>query len=213
MNAHIAADGVEYTVVLTDENDRIQSILAQGSPYEQSMLRSIVGRADGLIVDAGANIGNHSLYLAAHGYEVVAFEPDPVLAIAIAFSAELNRFDNIRVEPFALGSAKTTARIVRGPEGNIGAQSLKLDRVGVPVVPLDEYELSPSVIKIDVEGMEMYVLAGAKETIARSRPFLYVEAQGKKNYRRLMEWAKTNGYVRKARFNHTPTYLFVSERR
>jgi FkbM family methyltransferase len=211
MNAHITADGVTYEVVLTDETDHIQSQMLGGTPYEHEMLRSIAGRADGLVVDAGANIGNHSLYLAARGLEVVAFEPDPVLALAIAFSGELNQFDHLRVEPVALGAKRTTARIVPGPEGNVGAQSLKLERAGVTVLPLDEYGFSPSAIKIDVEGMEMHVLAGARETIARSRPILYVEARDRKNYRRLAEWSAANRYTRKARFNRTPTYLFVPE--
>ena len=210
MNAQIAVDGVEYAVALTDPDDHIQSVLVQGVPYEHEMLRSIAGRADGLVVDAGANIGNHSLYLCARGLEVVAFEPDPVLALCIAFSGEMNQFDHLRVEPVALGAERTTARLVAGPEGNVGAQSLKVGRAGVPVVPLDEYDLAPSVIKIDVEGMEMHVLRGAAETIARHRPILYVEAH-KRVYNRLADWARANRYTRKAKFNRSPTYLFVPE--
>ena len=211
MNAHITADDVEYDVVLTDESDHIQKHLLGGLPYEHRMLRDMARRTDGLVVDAGANIGNHTLYLCARGLEVVAFEPDPVLALSIAFSGEINRFEHLRVEPVALGSERTTARLVAGPDGNVGGQSLKVGRAGVKVVTLDDYGLAPATIKIDVEGMEMNVLYGAKQTIADHRPLLYVEAQDKPAYHRLAEWAKTNGYFRKAKFNATPTYLFVPE--
>lgn len=213
MNAHIAVDGVEYEVVLTDESDHIQKQLLGGKPYEGGMLADIAERVNGLVVDAGANIGNHALYLCARGLEVVAFEPDPVLALAIAFSGEINKFNNLTVEPIALGSERTTGRLTEHLEGNVGSQGIKVNRGDIPVVPLDEYELAPEAIKIDVEGMEMHVLTGAEDTIDRHRPLLYVEAQDKKAYARLMDWANRHGYQRRARFNSTPTYLLYPKER
>lgn len=45
----------------------------------------------------------------------------------------------------------------------------------IDLMPLDHFELKPSIIKIDVEGEEMEVLKGANKTIEQYRPVLYLE--------------------------------------
>jgi hypothetical protein len=42
-------------------------------------------------------------------------------------------------------------------------------------VTLDEFALDPAVVKIDVEGHVMAVLGGARKTLARAHPVLYIE--------------------------------------
>lgn len=212
VETNVSSDGVTYTVALSDVNDHIQKHLLTGEPYEHKMVRDIRNRTDGLVVDVGANIGNHSLFLAAHGRPVVAFEPDPVLAACIRLSADLNGFSTLTVHQVGIGSERTTARLTGHPDGNVGAQGLKVGRAGVDVVPLDYYELAPQAIKIDVEGMELKVLHGARETIALHRPLLYVEAH-KGAYKALAEWMADHGYERRARFNSTPTYYYAPRER
>ena len=210
MNANISVDGLNYQVVLSDPDDHIQKHMLGGTPYEHGMLRDMANRVsrDGCIVDAGANIGNHSLYLTAMNFYVMAFEPDPTLSECIEQSMALNGFYNMEVQYAGLGSENTTAEIVQQADDNVGAQSLRVGRGNIPVYELDEFMVTPSAIKIDVEGMELKVLHGARETIARARPLLYVESP---DWAPLAKWAKSNNYVRKARFNSTPTYLLVPE--
>jgi FkbM family methyltransferase len=52
---------------------------------------------------------------------------------------------------------------------------LRIDRVEVSLRRLDELSLQPFAIKIDVEGAELEVLRGARETIAACRPYLMIE--------------------------------------
>lgn len=206
MNASIEVDEIRYEVVLSNPDDHIQKHLLSGAPYEHGMLKDMASRAKGVVVDAGANIGNHTLYMAKKGFPVFAFEPDPVLADCIVESAKLNGLNHVHVASIGLGSEPTVARLVDGPDGNLGGQSLKVGKGDVFVLPLDEFDIPASVIKIDVEGMEFKVLHGARETIAKYRPLLYVEAH---RWGPLAKWAKANGYVRKAKFNSSPTYLLV----
>jgi hypothetical protein len=45
----------------------------------------------------------------------------------------------------------------------------------VEIVPLDELELAPSIVKIDVEGADYQILLGLRATIERYRPHILVE--------------------------------------
>jgi len=212
MPANIAVDGVEYSVALSDPEDHIQKHLLLGTPYEWPMLRHMASRVSGLVVDAGANIGNHALYLAARGIPVLAFEPDATLARHIRISADLNGFGHVEVFEEALGSERTTARLVAPDDGNVGMTSLKVGRGTIPVFPLDDFRLAPQAIKVDVEGMELKVLHGARETISVHRPLLYIEAHPDA-YAPLAEWMADYGYERRARFNATPTYYYAPKER
>jgi hypothetical protein len=60
--------------------------------------------------------------------------------------------------------------------------------------PLDELVKTPvDLVKIDAEGMEMAVLAGAAGLIAKSRPYLYVEVVDE-SVAEFMDWADRNRY-------------------
>ncbi len=55
------------------------------------------------------------------------------------------------------------------------APEFEFSAMEVPAIPLDDLDLEPTIIKIDVEGFELNVLRGLERTIARSRPALLVE--------------------------------------
>jgi hypothetical protein len=62
--------------------------------------------------------------------------------------------------------------------GNLGNfhRTPDLDRIEVRIAPLDSFGFTDvGFIKIDVEGSELDVIAGARATIARDRPNLLVE--------------------------------------
>ena len=208
MNATIETDSITYEMVLSNPADHIQKHLLGGTPYEHTMLQDMAARCKGVVVDVGANIGNHAVYMAMKGFPVFAFEPDQTLADCIVESAKLNGLNHLHVAAAALGSEPGFGRLVAAPEGNVGAQSVNVKGGDIPILTLDDFDIPASVLKVDVEGMEMKVLHGARETIRKYRPLLYVEAH-KKDYKRLAQWAKKNRYVRKARFNSSPTYLYV----
>lgn len=214
VEALVSADGCSYRVSLSDPADYIQSSLVRdGVPYELEMLRDIVSRNVGRVIDIGANIGNHTLFLAASGCSVDAFEPDLALCHHIEASARLNAFESVTVHPVALGDAEGWGSLLTVDPANIGMQQVVVGAGDVPVVPLDSFALTGvGTIKVDVEGMELPVLAGAKQTIARERPLLYVEAVGEQ-YPLLAALLEGWQYRRVAKFNVTPTYLFAPKER
>ncbi|MFE4196516.1 FkbM family methyltransferase [Paenarthrobacter sp. NPDC056912] len=215
----IVAGGTKYRLNLPDaDQDYIQKTIASTQrPYEEAMLIDIAdGVAAGdLVLDVGANCGNHTLYLACvAGAEVQAFEPDVELCGVIRSSASLNGVDSlVTVHEVGVGDAEGFGRIVQTAENNRGAQRLQRvssEENGTTIIRLDDLEFSKPVraMKIDVEGMELDVLNGAKLLIERDRPEIYVECQTRQDFERIHTWLAQYDYRYLSTFNATPTHRF-----
>mmetsp|Transcript_8661 Transcript_8661/g.25213 ORF Transcript_8661/g.25213 Transcript_8661/m.25213 type:complete len:223 (-) Transcript_8661:811-1479(-) len=102
----------------------------------------------------------------------------------------MNGIQNAEARYAAVGSESATIHVPRpkyNVDANFGGLSLleaayagsHLLRDRVPLVRLDEEEIlqrrCPSVIKVDVEGMEMHVLDGARGVLQRCKPVLFLE--------------------------------------
>ncbi len=146
--------------------------------------RQFPGRA----VDAGANLGTYT-YAFACGFDAVeAFEPQPQCAAAIeAFAGAQPK---VHVHRLGLSDRRATVAlhipIVHGRFrahratglASIGELTGEVTELKIDVVPLDDFAFEDvAMIKIDVEGHERQVLAGAEKTIARWRPTLIVEIE------------------------------------
>lgn len=208
--------GREYVVVVPDcKTDYIQGRLEHDTvPYEYEMLADLVERfpEGGRAIDVGANIGNHTLFLAAHGFEVVAYEPNTHLAQAVARSARLNGFSGVHVRTCAVGLSAGSGEFVELLPENLGAQQVALCPGGeVEIVALDDEPIpSPvDVLKIDVEGSEYDVLRGARRLLRRDRPAVYVECQDVQAFLRVDRWMSDEQYVVHDLFNATPTMLYL----
>lgn len=212
----IQALGRGYVIAVPDrETDYIQGRLGRERvPYEYEMLADIVERYPhgGLVVDVGANIGNHSMFLASHGFEVLAYEPNVHLAEAVERSARLNGFAEVHVRRCAVGARAGHGAFVELIPGNLGAQQVVPDAVGdLEVVALDDEQVPGrvDVLKIDVEGGERDVLLGAQQLLRRDRPAVYVECQDVRAFLEVDRWMSDEQYVVREMFNATPTMLYL----
>jgi FkbM family methyltransferase len=155
-------------------------------PHIQQLIAAIVS-AGATVVDVGANIGVHTVALArAVGPDgvVLAIEPNPdVLPLLQENTADL---PVVKIVPCIAGRVDKSdgGAMGRRPTGNIGAIMVDTSNPQgpIPQVRLDTLlagERAPSFIKIDVQGCEHEVLAGAVNTLACSRPLLLVEIEEK----------------------------------
>lgn len=210
-----------YRIVLPHaETDYIQKkLVTERAPYELEMLEDLRTRVEegGLVIDIGANIGNHTLYLAATAAcRVEAFEPNPELCDALRESIAINGFGNhVHLHQTGLGRAVGSARFGVSSPANLGGQHLELGEGELRVSVLDHFVFEGTVqaIKIDVEGMEIDVLEGARELLKRDRPLLYVECGTEAHYRRMSRWMSALNYTYWDTFNATPTHLFIPAER
>jgi FkbM family methyltransferase len=213
----MSADGVHYQMLLPNAaTDYIQRKLAtEHVPYEFNMLKDMRARLsrDDLVLDVGANIGNHTMFLAAAaGCRVAAFEPNLELSAALQASARLNDLqERVTVHAHALGKAPHRGHFAKDIPDNLGAQSIVAGDGPLEIKPLDSLVFPAPVkaIKIDVEGMELEVLEGAAALIGADRPLLYVECQSEDHFRTIHQWMVARNYGYWDTFNATPTHLFL----
>lgn len=148
------------------------------------------------VLDVGANIGTCTMGWANHmaGWgSVTAFEPQERVYYALAGGIALNNAMNAKAIHAVVTEKTGTTKIPvldHNAPANFGGLSLipdvqvapgqdvsfaDKDMVEVRAVALDDTEGRVDFIKIDVEGMEPYVLAGAQKLIARERPIIAAE--------------------------------------
>jgi len=137
-------------------------------------------------IDAGANKGVYTYFMAKRARHVYAFEPNPkMFAILRRTSAR-----NVTASPIALSDRSGTAMLripygKKGPSsqgGSLSPVKVGKDFIGVTVETkrIDDLDLSNvGFIKIDVEGFESQVLSGAVNTIIRDQPNLLIEIEEK----------------------------------
>jgi FkbM family methyltransferase len=155
---------------------------------EADVFRQLV-RPGMTVVEAGANIGTHTLMLAracAPG-RLIAFEPQQRVFQLLCANLAVNGIGNVTALPDAVGASAGTAAMPPldyAAANNFGGISVVAggdagdwaEGRAVRVTPLDALELpSCHLLKIDVEGWEADVLRGARATIARCRPIIYLE--------------------------------------
>jgi FkbM family methyltransferase len=177
------------------------SLYGEFSEAEVALFNLIVPRGS-VVVEVGANLGAHTISLAQRvGPEgrVYAFEPQSFLHNILCANMALNGHDNVRC--FNLGVGRERGTMSLPPIdyerfNNFGAFSLSTNP-GIPVdiTTLDTYTFTRlDFIKIDVEGMEKDVLDGARNTINRHRPLLYVENDREEKSEALIRTIMDLGY-------------------
>lgn len=139
-------------------------------------------------VDIGANHGVYAHALSrAVGPQgrVLAYEPQPKLAAYVR--AGTARAGNVTVHEAGVGSSRGTLELtvpLRDGRPETGWATLRDnagpgDRHTVQIRVLDEElaDVTPSFIKIDVEGFELSVVEGARQVLDRARPVTMIEIE------------------------------------
>ncbi|MCC7417764.1 MAG: FkbM family methyltransferase [Acidobacteria bacterium] len=158
--------------------------------FERAELRFAIewARDGGTILDVGANIG---LYTAACAQapgaprRVIAIEPAPETFARLRLTCERLGLRDVVLANVAAGARRGISRLICEPHRRDVHHHLADARAGGPgqglpveTMPLDELCGDPAVValvKIDVEGHEPEVLAGAPRILANGRARLIVE--------------------------------------
>lgn len=150
----------------------------------------------GGVIDVGANVGNHSLFYALQGADVLSFEPNP--AAINRLSRKIAANPGLQIHPIQKGlSDRADSLALSIPDhANLGTASLAKvvgsRSLNVEVECGDEIEAIMKIkridwIKVDVEGHETSVLLGLRQTISSHRPALFFEWNGGGNLKQVLD--------------------------
>jgi FkbM family methyltransferase len=157
-------------------------------PPVQEALRRLLAPGD-VFYDVGANVGFFTLLgarLVGPEGRVVAFEPVPACARAVARNIALNDFAHAEIREEAVGAASGRAPLLVVGEASwshlasTGRHADVRAEIEVAVASIDALvdagEIPPpDVLKIDTEGAELQAIAGMRATIERHRPAIVCE--------------------------------------
>ena len=146
------------------------------------------------VIDAGACFGAWTLAFARQAGKVFSFEGQRIVCQQLNGTLALNSIENVYVINTILDEKCSIVEVPvfdYNTPGQVGCvyfcerakhgddqPDKKLETEYRATSRLDDYKLlNVSLIKIDVEGMEISVLRGGIETIQNNRPILYVESQ------------------------------------
>jgi len=189
----VLKDAQEGRFVLPKNDTGIsQEIIRAGvwAPGDVSLFKRLIEPGQ-TVVDAGANVGHHSVVFskaAGATGRVISFEPQAYLFNLLCANLALNACPNCLPFRMALGEASGTLRmgyLDYEMTSNFGALCISTTHPEwgtgeeVELVTLDAFlssrKLQPHFIKIDVQTFELFVLRGALQTLRDYRPILFIE--------------------------------------
>lgn len=156
---------------------------------EHGIIDDVLGSLseDDVFYDIGANVGTYTCFAASklRSGRVISFEPEPRNATGLRENLDLNSLDAEIIE-VALSDTDGTAQLgLGGVEAGEGKHSITTDDADGDTIQVEtargdsiiaERELpAPTVVKIDVEGAELPVLHGMRDTLQEKCRLVYVE--------------------------------------
>lgn len=164
-------------------------LYGQWAMDEVALFAHLMQHLSGDFIDLGANVGCHTVAMATlfPACEVFALEANPATFQILAANVAVNGLANCRLFPLLVGQATDLRRVIirqGGHDVNLGAvsfevvQSSRQDAAIALQVAVDDIyppARTASVIKADLEGMELQALLGLRRTLARCHPAFYFE--------------------------------------
>ena len=170
------------------EKDFIQNMIYKKEEFfEYELLKyakkSLI-KKNAVILDIGANIGNHTLFFAkeCQASKVYSFEPIIDAYKILTQNIEINNLKNVELINFAVGAEEGYADIIKKFKDNLGGTQLNTSnrQTSIKIITIDSLNLQKvDFIKIDTEFFEKQVLDGAIQTIERTKPNIWIESTNK----------------------------------
>lgn len=183
-------DEIRYQMPLSAETPACihgSQLFLDGKLFEAEELRftkEFVGQVD-RILEVGTLLGNHTAYYQKNlgPREITCVEAHPELARLTRETAETNQPDGHQCE------TRVENCLADREEGVIETNSGP-----IPKRPIDSFAQAPfDFIKIDVDGAEMAVLAGAEHTLSQGTPKMMIEASDDTD-KDVLAWMDAHSY-------------------
>lgn len=170
---------------------------------KQRLLEHTVTRGS-VVFDIGAHVGFFTLLssvLVGTAGKVFAFEPVPRNLYYLHEHLRLNHVANVMVTEAAVADQCGTALFDEtgnsatghvSTHGTLCVRKISLDALVPEEIP------GPDFVKIDVEGAEPLVLTGARQTLYRYRPTIFLSTHGRDAHQQCCKLLELTGYTLEA---------------
>lgn len=170
----------EFGPIAIHENDLIGKMLSRDliwEPHNIALMQHYIKKGD-IVLDIGANIGFFSVVLSKLvGDTGTVHSFEPVLENFKLLQNNCADLSNTVLHYYALGN-ETGNVTLASERGNMGNSYITNDSEGdIKLIKLDDLNINPSFIKLDVQGFEYDVLLGGLSTIKSNRPVMIVELE------------------------------------
>ena len=204
----VCTDKYEQTLrfFVGNRHDLVQAHHLRGEFYEAEELDIIrrYFRQNGVFVDIGANVGNHTIFASKilNAQKVIPFELHPDALALLTTNIASNNCQNVDesflgygvsssgepLSPQRASYGNNLAGVRFKPQGSGDAQSF-------PTICTDVAlnDIWVDFIKIDIEGMEMDAIKSLDQTIKRCRPTIFVEIDNN-NHELFVTWCEEHKY-------------------
>ena len=171
------------TISTHNESDYISSVIKKYGIWEPNITYHILNLdCSGIFVDIGANIGYYSLIASKKYAQVYAFEPIPDNINKLHKSININKITNIMPIEKAISDIDDSILELTVFPTNMGGSRDIHDTINTSIKHMDQYKINNihtitfdsfvkkygintiDLIKVDVEGAELHVLNGMKES-------------------------------------------------
>lgn len=216
INAVVQIDGIYFSIDTHNYHERGVFCFGKYEIGTRNFITNYTSNImDGLVIDVGANIGLHSLAMAASArssdVKVIAFEANPEMASKLRLNLALNNLSNVHVYPIGLndreGEFELGLPYIEGQEKyhNPGIASMvdfsrSVRKIKVTCKTLDSALIdygfgvdNVSLIKLDVEGKEFDILNGSEMVLRKSSPAIILEYNNQ-NFEKIRELLSRYGY-------------------
>jgi FkbM family methyltransferase len=165
----------------------LPAFLAHGSETKEESFWRGLDLTGAVVYDIGAYHGLLTMFFATRCRQVVSYEPNELNRARLIENVCLNSLINVQVRKFALGSDAGSGTLRYTPEmaggGTLDPSASASASQAVEITTLDgdiaaSALPAPDLIKIDIEGWELAALEGARQTLARYHPALFLELHG-----------------------------------
>ena len=177
--------------------------MSKGEAWDANLIRDICAYLPnrGTILDIGGHIGTHAIPYAKHcpRAKIYTFEPQSHIRSLLWENMQLNGITNLFILPHGAGHVERTVRMANdftsdgySPDlvvdytsnrpANFGGLGITNDPRGeeIQLKTIDSMSfLDVTYMKIDIEGAETLAVYGARQTIERWRPILFIEQSDK----------------------------------
>ena len=155
--------------------------------HEKQLRVKAAVRPGHVFYDLGANVGFYTILgavLTGASGRVYSFEPVESNLLFLRRHLKLNRVDNCTVLQVAVSSSDGYADFQVGPNPQVGhlapggANALTVRTVAIDTLVAKGEISPPNVIKCDIEGGEYEALIGARQTLERFHPTIFLATHG-----------------------------------